>query len=111
MKAQRQSLARSIAQQPHHRGWMRIALGIAMLVLTIQLFSMAFHRHALTDQATDCVSCYSASIFAGGATVAAPAVAAVAIAGYCQILMLPASRYVDVAQFSLPLAHAPPALS
>ena len=111
MKAQRQSLARSIAQRPNHRRWTRVVLGIAMLVLTIQLFSMAFHRHALIDKATDCVSCYSASILSGGAPVAVPTVAAVAIACYRQVLILPASRCVDVAHFSLPLAHAPPALS
>ena len=111
MKAQLQSPTRNIPRQPSHPGWKRVVLGIAILVLTIQLFSMAFHRHALTDQVSDCLSCYSASVLSGGATVTVPTVAAVVIACYRQVLILPASRYIDVAQFSIPLAHAPPALS
>lgn len=90
---------------------LRVALTIATLVLTIQLFSMGFHRHALTEQVSDCVSCYSASQVPGGAPATALTVAAVAVATYLQLLSLPTSRIVDVALFITPPSHAPPALS
>ena len=89
----------------------RVALYIATLVLAIQLFSMGFPRHALTEQVSDCVSCYSASQLLGDAPVATLTVAAAVVAVYCQLLSLPTSRFVDVALFFTPPSHAPPALS
>ena len=89
----------------------RAALFLAMVFLTIQLFCLAFHRHALTEQVSDCVSCYSASQLSGGTPIVALPIAAPAVAMYRQPLLQAVSRLVLASAFRTPPAPAPPAIS
>ena len=96
---------------PVRNRFVRATLCLAMLVLTIQLFCMAFHRHALTEQVSDCVSCYSASQLSGGTTAVVLPVAATAAVMYRQLLLPAVSRLVLANPFRTPPAHAPPVVS
>jgi hypothetical protein len=95
---------------PRHR-MVRVVLCLAMLVLTIQLFCMAFHRHALSEHVSDCVSCYSANQISGGSGEPVLRVTVAAIMMYRQPLLVAVSRLFFADRFLTPPAHAPPVIS
>ena len=95
---------------PRHR-LVRVVLCLAMLLLTIQLFCMAFHRHALNERVTDCVSCYSASQIAGGVEEPVLAVASSTALQYQQPLLIAIVQRVLFDFLLTPPSHGPPALS
>ena len=111
MKSRLHHQAKSAVATPVRNRFVRAALGLAMLVLTIQLFCMAFHRHGLTEQVSDCVSCYSASQVSGGPSVAVLPVIPSAVVMYRQLVLPAVSRLVLVEFFRTPPAHAPPVVS
>jgi hypothetical protein len=93
----------------HNRTWLaRVLMGVALLLLTIQLLGAASHRHALSDNGADCTACHFTHHQPAGlppATVAAlPAAELVGIvlvsAGVPRLPARPA--------FLIPPAQAPP---
>ncbi len=96
---------------PRRRRVARIVLCLATLALAIQLFSMAFHRHALNEHVSDCVSCYSASQIAGGSNESVLSLAVAAVVMYRQPLLVAVSRLSFADRFVIPPAHAPPVIS
>ena len=86
----------------------RALLWLAMVVLTLQLIGAAHHKHGLTDQSSDCVSCYIAAHFpADIPPVAAEILSALAILAYC-IVLLPLSTVVATQHYLTPPSQAPP---
>ena len=106
-----QSLSSRTLAAPARHGFVRVVFCLATLFLMLQLFCMAFHRHALTEQVSDCVSCYSACQLSGGTTEPILKIAAAPVVVYRQPILIALSQPILADHFLLPPAHAPPAVS
>ena len=86
----------------------RVALYIAMSILVVQLIGMAFHKHDITEDSSDCVSCYLAAHLPSGVPPVSMDIAPTLTILYYRLASLP--RYFFVAQQSylVPLSQAPP---
>ena len=86
----------------------QIVLWLAVFVLTLQLLGLAFHRHDLTQDSSDCVSCYMATQLPAG-TPKAPAEILIALAALVyRIALLPFYFFVAEQSYLIPLSQAPP---
>lgn len=83
-----------------------------MIVISLQLVAMAFHKHDLTEQSQDCASCYlSAHVPTGLPKVPAEVVIRLAIIAY-RIALQPIRSFLIVqSSYLLPLPQAPPRFS
>ena len=90
----------------------RAALWLAMLVISLQLIAMGFHKHDLAEQEHDCVSCYlSAHAPAGLPKVPDEVIINLAVIAY-RIALQPIYSFIAVqSSYLLPLPQAPPRLS
>lgn len=87
-------------------------LWLAMLVISLQLIAMAFHKHDLSEQSDDCVGCYlSAHVPTGVPKIPAEVVISLAVIAY-HIALQPIYSFVAAqSSYLLPLPQAPPHLS
>ncbi|HXA47232.1 MAG TPA: hypothetical protein VNW52_06360 [Burkholderiaceae bacterium] len=90
-----------------NRLW-RVALYAAIVIFVIQLASLGFHRHDLTEESSDCVSCYLAAHVPSGTPAVSVDVAPTLTIMFYQLV--PAALYFFVAQQSylIPHSQAPP---
>lgn len=90
----------------------RAALWLAMLVISLQLIAMAFHKHDLAEQDHDCVGCYlSAHVPTDLPMVQAEIIISLTVIAY-RIALQPIYSFIAAqSSYLLPLPQAPPPLS
>lgn len=86
----------------------RAVIWFAGLILALQLIGTAFHKHDLTEQAPDCVSCQMASHFPADVPAAGAALLAVFLVVAYRLARLPRYRYVAEPSYLIPPRQAPP---
>lgn len=86
----------------------RALLVLAALVLTLQLIGTAFHKHDLTEESPDCVSCYMAAHFPANVPAVNAALQAVFLFVIYRLACRP--QYVSAVRqnYLIPLSQAPP---
>lgn len=90
----------------------RAALWLAVLVISLQLVAMGFHKHDLSEQSDNCVACYlSAHVPAGFPKVPDVVMVRLAAIAY-RIALQPVYSFLAVqTRYLLPFPQAPPRLS
>lgn len=86
----------------------RAVLWLAGLILALQLIGSGFHKHDLTEQAPDCVSCQIASHFPGDVPKVAAVLQAVFLVIAYRLARLPQYSYVAQQSYLIPPRQAPP---
>ncbi|MFC5474348.1 hypothetical protein [Paraherbaspirillum soli] len=87
----------------------QVALWLAMAILVLQLVGTAFHKHALSETSSDCISCNLASSFPSAVpSVSMPALAPLLVFAYRSALQ-PAYLFVPGQNnYLLPYSQPPP---
>jgi hypothetical protein len=85
-----------------------MALWAVALVLTLQLFATALHKHGLQEKASDCVACYLVAHSPSGTPSAAVHVPAISALLQYRIIALPLYFFIAVPGYLIPPSHAPP---
>ncbi|MGZ3237641.1 MAG: hypothetical protein ACXU8A_09730 [Burkholderiaceae bacterium] len=89
----------------------QIAFWLMTLVLTLQLIGMAFHKHDLTEDSSDCVSCYLAAHVPSHVPAAPAAIIAAFLIFVYRIALQPIYVHVVPQSYLIPHSQAPPRVS
>ncbi|HEY8099873.1 MAG TPA: hypothetical protein VIF82_03905 [Burkholderiaceae bacterium] len=86
----------------------QLAFWLMTLVLTLQLVGMAFHKHDLTEEHSDCVSCYLAAHVPSHVPAAPAVIIAAFLIFVYRIALQPIYFHIVPHSFLIPHSHAPP---
>jgi hypothetical protein len=89
----------------------QVALWLAAFVIALQLVGMAFHKHDLTEQSDNCVSCYMAAQLPSGMPKAPAEVLITLAALVYRIALQPIYFFIAEQSYLIPPSQAPPRIS
>jgi hypothetical protein len=96
--------------RPQHRTrFQRVLMAFVLLMLSVQLLGVAFHKHDYADTRSDCASCsFTHHLPSGLPDLQIDVPPSVARLSYA-ILVATAYRFVAPVSFLIPRSQAPPA--
>ena len=86
----------------------RIALYLALAIFVVQLLGMGFHRHDITEERSDCVSCVLAAHMPSGTPAVSLNVAPTVALLIYLVAVVPLYIFLGQTSYLIPLSQAPP---
>lgn len=88
----------------------RIVLLFALLIFVLQLTGLVFHKHDISEQPSNCVSCVLAAHMSSDVPPVASHVSPALLVLRYQITTLPVYFFLAQHSYLVPPSHAPPQL-
>ena len=81
---------------------------VAMAIFVAQLLGLGFHRHDITEESSDCMSCYFAAHMPSGAPPVSIVAAPTLMILHYQLVVTSLYFFLTQQSYLIPLSQAPP---